>query len=185
MAETSAVDTAALAAAVLAAKQANFYQVSGDGITVTYSLSSFVGGPHFHYKDATIDKTFSGNQIQVTNIPLLGTVVSVLIRLTIDTGSTAFSLLIPRTNLGNHNSVKISTVGITAEHKFSPFGPVPPQSDLYTAHVLNVPRAGSSSDRVSCRRRAERVARRAGSPSVTIANWKTCRGRGKLPGRRA
>lgn len=137
MAETAALDTAALATALLAGKQANYYQVSGDGISVTYSTTSFFGGPHFHYKDATLDKTFSGNQIQVTNVPLLGTVVSVLIRLTIDSGSTAFSLLIPRTNLGNANSVKISTVGITAEHKFTIAGPIAPQSDLYTAHVLN------------------------------------------------
>jgi hypothetical protein len=137
MAETAALDTAALATALLASRQANFYQVSGDGITVTYSTTSFFGGPHFHYQDANIAKTFSGNQIQVTDVPLLGTVVSVLIRLTIDSGSTAFSLLVPRTNLGNSNSVKISTVGITAEHKFTIAGPIAPQSDTYAAHVLN------------------------------------------------
>src|ERR1044071_8522223 len=136
MAEKAALDTDALARALLAGKQANFYQVSGDGITVTYSTTSFFGGPHFHYQDAKINKTFSGKEIQVTDDPLLGTVVSVLINLTIDQGSTAFSLLVPRTNLGSGNSVKISTVGITAEHKFTIAGPIAPQSDLYAAHVL-------------------------------------------------
>jgi hypothetical protein len=116
--------------------EANFYQVSGDGITVTYSTTSFLGGPHFHYKGGTIDKTFSGNQIHVTNDPLLGTIVSVVIRLTIDSGSTTFSLLIPRVNLGTAFEVDISTLGITTEHKFSIGGPVAPQSDLYAAHVM-------------------------------------------------
>jgi hypothetical protein len=136
MAEAAAVDTAALAAAVLAIRQPNFYQVTGDGITVTYSTTSIFGGPHFNYKEGTTDLSFTGDQIKVTTVPLLGTVVSVVTRLTIDSGSTSFSLLIPRVNLGNSFSVNITTLGISTEHKFSIAGPVAPQSDLYTPHVL-------------------------------------------------
>jgi hypothetical protein len=135
MADTAVLDAAALATAALT-RPPNFYQVSGDGITVTYSTSTFLGGPHFHYQDKNIDKSFSGSQIHVTDDPLLGTIVSVVIFLTIDQGSTTFSLLIPRVNLGTSFAVDISTVGITTEHKFSIVGPVAPQSDLYTSHVM-------------------------------------------------
>ena len=39
-------------------------------------------------------------------------------------------------NLGTSLAVDISTLGITTEHKFSIVGPVAPQSDLYTSHVM-------------------------------------------------
>jgi hypothetical protein len=132
MAETDAL----AAATALLFRPPNYYNVSGDKITVTYSTTSIFGGPHLHYQDPTTDKVFTGNEINVTTVPLLGTVVSVVIRLTIDSGSTSFSLLIPRVNLGNSFSVDITTLGVTTEHKFSIAGPVAPQSDLYTAHVL-------------------------------------------------
>jgi hypothetical protein len=135
MADTAALDIAALVTAALT-RAPNFYSVSGDDITVTYSTSTFLGGPHFHYKDKSIDKTFSGSQIHVTDDPLLGTIVSVVINLTIDQGSTTFSLLVPRVNLGTSFAVDISTLGITTEHKFTIAGPVAPQSDIYTSHVM-------------------------------------------------
>lgn len=134
--DQAALDAATLVAASLPPRVPNFYQVSGDGITVTYSTSSFLGGPHFQYQQGTINRTFSGSEIQVTDVPLLGTVVSVLISLTVDSGSTSFSLLIPRVNLGTSMAVDITTLGISTEHKFSIVGPIAPQSDLYTPHVM-------------------------------------------------
>jgi hypothetical protein len=48
-----------------------------------------------------------------------GTVVSVAIFRTIDSGSTTFSVLIPRVNLSAGERIVISTEGITATHRFS------------------------------------------------------------------
>ena len=59
------------------AQQPNLYQLSGDGITVTYSTTSFIGHPTFTYNDGTINKTFTGSEINVTSVPILGTLVSV------------------------------------------------------------------------------------------------------------
>jgi hypothetical protein len=118
------------------AQQPNLYQVSGDGITVTYSTTSFIGHPTFTYNDGTINKSFTGSEIHVTSVPILGTLVSVVIRLTVDSGSTSFTLLIPRVNLGSSHSVDITTDGITADHKFSIVGPPTGQQDFYTAHML-------------------------------------------------
>ena len=118
------------------AQQPNLYHLSGDGITITYSTTSFIGQPTFTYNDGTINKTFTGSEIHVTSVPILGTLVSVVIRLTIDAGSTSFTLLIPRVNLGSSHKVDISTCGVTADHKFSIAGPHQGQQDFYTPHVL-------------------------------------------------
>jgi hypothetical protein len=116
--------------------QPNLYQLSGDGITVTYATTSFIGQPTFSYSDGTINRTFTGSEINVTSVPILGTVVSVVIRLTIDSGSTSFTLLIPRVNLDSSGKADISTYGITADHKFRIGGPMTGQQDSYTAHLL-------------------------------------------------
>jgi hypothetical protein len=116
--------------------QPNLYQLSGDGITVTYATTSFIGQPSFTYNDGTINKAFTGSEITVTSVPILGTAVSVVIRLTIDAGSTSFTLLIPRVNLDASGKADISTYGITADHKFTIGGPLTGQQDSYTAHLL-------------------------------------------------
>jgi hypothetical protein len=45
--------------------------------------------------------------------------VRVSIRITVDTGSTTFSLLVPRVNLVGEQSVPIQTEGIITVHGFS------------------------------------------------------------------
>ena len=97
----------------------NLYQLHGGGIHVSYSTTSIVGTPSFHYQDAHISHQFAGNQINVvqTNI---GSLVTVVLRLTPDLGSTTFSVLIPIVNLSNESdSVNVRTYGITTVHRFS------------------------------------------------------------------
>jgi hypothetical protein len=102
----------------MAAKHANYYQVHGGGLQITYSTAGLDGKPHFGYHDAHESLSFSGDQI-TTEPTAIGTLVTVRIRLTIDSGSTTFSLLVPTTNLDLDASVPISTIGITTNHKFS------------------------------------------------------------------
>ena len=102
----------------------NHYRLSGGGISVTYTPS---GGPvtthgpgHFTYHDAHLTLNFSGDQIRRLDVPDLGTVVSVTLIPTVDTGSTTFSVLLPAVNLpGVGASAPIHTDGITTVHKFS------------------------------------------------------------------
>jgi hypothetical protein len=97
----------------------NIYDLQGDGIHVTYSTSSFGGKQNLSYQDANGSQNFTGDQINVveTNI---GTLVTVLIRRTVDSGSTSFSVLLPTVNLtGPGQPTPISTVGITTIHRFS------------------------------------------------------------------
>jgi hypothetical protein len=117
-------------------KQPTLYELSGDGLQITYMTTSLTGDPQFYYHDASESKVFTGDQIRTTVEPELGTLVSVVIRLTVDAGSTTFTLLVPRVSLRLSDSVPITTVGITTLHKFSIIGPPHGQSDFYTPHRL-------------------------------------------------
>ena len=68
----------------------------------------------------------------------IGTLVTVTIRLTVDTGSTSFTLVVPQVNLDQSNHAHITTFGVTALHRFSV---VPAfnegQTELYTVTELS------------------------------------------------
>jgi hypothetical protein len=116
-------------------KSPNHYALAGDGIHITYSTTTFSGQPSFVYQDSNQNQTFTGTQIQSVDTEA-GTLVSVPIFVTIDSGSTSFSVLIPRVNLGNADTVNISALGITALHRFGVPEPVG-QLDFYTTHQLS------------------------------------------------
>jgi hypothetical protein len=97
----------------------------GGHIHVSYTTHSGLstpefpqGPPQFSYQDASQSHAFSGKQIQIVDTEA-GQIVSVVLRLTPDSGSTTFSLLVPRVNLPDGHPTPISTDGITAIHRFS------------------------------------------------------------------
>ena len=97
----------------------NLYQVHGGGIHATYSTTGIDGKPQFTYHDAQVSKSFSGGEIQVVKTSI-GDLVTVTIRLTIDAGSTSFSLLAPTVNLtGPGHPSPITTEGITTMHRLA------------------------------------------------------------------
>ncbi|HEY8125376.1 MAG TPA: hypothetical protein VIF88_08160 [Methylocystis sp.] len=57
--------------------------------------------------------------------------------LTPDSGSTDFTLFIPRINLRLFETVHISTIGVTTLRRFSIIGPPHGQDDFYTSHKLS------------------------------------------------
>jgi hypothetical protein len=99
--------------------QPNFWILSGGGIQVTYSTA----GPSLHYQDAFRSLNLSGTQIRTVSVPDLGTLVSITIFLTVDTGSSTFTVLLPTVNLASTlgSSAPVSTEGITTSHHFSIF----------------------------------------------------------------
>jgi len=97
----------------------NLYQLQGGGIHVTYSTTGFDGKPHFTYQDPQGSHNFSGDQINVAQTTI-GEIVTVTIRLTVDSGSTSFSVIIPTVNLTTSGqAAHIDTEGITTVHRFS------------------------------------------------------------------
>ena len=99
-------------------KAPDMYELHGGQLHITYSTTSFAGKPVFVYQDATQTLTFEGDKIRTVSTEI-GTLVTVTIRMTIDTGSTTFTLLVPSVNLGPSNHAAIRTEGITTIHRFS------------------------------------------------------------------
>lgn len=117
----------------------NLYQLHGDYLHVTYSTTSFSGKPQLSYKDAGQSLNFTGDQIRKTATEI-GTLVTVTIHMTVDSGSTSFTLLVPTVNLAGPTTppTEIHTVGITTVHRFSvvPVGNQG-QTELYTVTELS------------------------------------------------
>lgn len=92
---------------------------SSDGTTrVDYETSSFIGQPTLNLTQGPGGpiRHFAGSQIRTLNAEI-GTLVTVTTRLTIDTGSTSFSLLIPAISLtavGEHKT--FATEAIITSH---------------------------------------------------------------------
>jgi hypothetical protein len=96
----------------------NLYRLQGHNLQVTFSSSGFDGQPHLQYHDAFQTLHFSGDEIRILTTEI-GALVTVTIRMTVDSGSTAFTMLVPNVNLEGINSVDITTYGITTIRRFS------------------------------------------------------------------
>ena len=117
-----------------AAQTPNLYQLSGKHLNITYSTTGIDGKPHFSYQDLQQTLSFTGDQIRSV-VTEIGTLVSVTIRMTVDTGGTTFSLLLPRENIPGEQTEPLETVGITTLHRFSVL-PINGQRDFYTVTRL-------------------------------------------------
>jgi hypothetical protein len=97
----------------------NIYQLHSAQITVNYSTGDLGSIKALEYQDAIQNLTFKGDEIRTVKTEL-GTLVTITIRKTIDSGSTSFTLLVPTVNLPGPNvPVNITTEGITTLHRFS------------------------------------------------------------------
>lgn len=122
----------------------NQYHLHGRGISVAYYPDGF--GPvivdrgrlRLVYQDAHQSLSFYDDDIRTVEVADLGTVVSVTLVMTIDTGSTSFSLLVPDIDLpADQSSVFMHTYGITTVHRIFVALIGHPQSETYTVTPLN------------------------------------------------
>jgi hypothetical protein len=94
----------------------NQFKLHNQEVKVTYVTNGFQGGPTFIYDDGTV-KSFKGSEVRVLQTEI-GNLVSVTLQLSVDTGSTSFSVLIPIIDLPNAQaSQKFHTAGIKTVHK--------------------------------------------------------------------
>jgi hypothetical protein len=96
----------------------NTFQLSGHHLHVTYSSTSIDGKPTLTYQDAHNGKSFRGDEIRTVECDL-GTLVSVTLRMTVDAGSTSFSVLIPRMRINQNEHAAVHTECLTTVHRFS------------------------------------------------------------------
>jgi hypothetical protein len=95
---------------------------SSDGTTkVDYETSSFIGQPTLNLMQGPGGpiKHFAGSQIRTLDSEI-GTLVTVTTQLTIDTGSTSFSVLIPAISLGAIAEHKTFTTEAIITHHTGP-----------------------------------------------------------------
>jgi hypothetical protein len=100
-------------------KPNRFVLQSSDGTTkVDYETSSFIGQPTLNLMQGPGGpiRHFAGSQIRTLNSEI-GTLVTVTTQLTVDTGSTSFSVLIPAISLGAISEHKtFATEAIITHH---------------------------------------------------------------------
>jgi hypothetical protein len=116
----------------------NVFQLSGGKMHITYSTTGINGEPRMAYQDGTQTSNFSGSQIRQMKAEI-GTLVTVTTHITVDSGSTSFTLVVPAVNLENPSGTStVHTVGITTAHRFSVV-PVANrgQTELYTVTQLS------------------------------------------------
>jgi hypothetical protein len=97
--------------------QPNRFVLQGGVVKVDYATTSFVGQPVLNLTVGTgPTRHFSGSQIRRLNTEI-GTLVTVTTAMTVDTGSTSFSVLIPAITLtGISDHVTFTTEAITTSH---------------------------------------------------------------------
>ncbi|HEY6409625.1 MAG TPA: hypothetical protein VIY29_19370, partial [Ktedonobacteraceae bacterium] len=94
--------------------QPNLFELSGDGVQITYSTTSFDGKPHFDFQGpygSQESLTFIGSDIS-TQQSVLGTLVSVSLVRTIDAGNTVLTLLLPYVRLAGQEAQSFETLAI-------------------------------------------------------------------------
>ncbi|HEY6249832.1 MAG TPA: hypothetical protein VI685_07705 [Candidatus Angelobacter sp.] len=94
------------------------YELTGGQLHVTYTTTSKNGQPYFSYQDGSQNLSFKGKEIRQVKSEF-GTLVTVTIHMTVDAGSTMFTLLVPSVRLEEFSPAQIHTVAITTAHKFS------------------------------------------------------------------
>lgn len=98
--------------------QPNAYVLKGGNITFTYVKNNFLGGPFVTYTEGTgPTRDFFGNAVRVLETGI-GTLVTVTTHMTIDTGGTEFSVLLPVIELADTTKTQtFETDGIATHFK--------------------------------------------------------------------
>ena len=90
---------------------ANKYVLHGDGIEVEYTIGGNPGFTALTFTEDGTTKNFTPAQI-TTDQTGLGTLVSVALALTVDTGGTRFGFFLPDVRLTRGQSAAVTTVGV-------------------------------------------------------------------------
>jgi len=119
----------------MATQQPNSYVLTGPGTHVSYLATGIGGQPSLTYQDRQLSKTFTGSAVRAVTDEA-SELVSVSIRMSIDTGYTSFTLFVPRVNLVNGQAAHITTLGIIGVHRLTIDAPATGQLDTYHTVTL-------------------------------------------------
>jgi hypothetical protein len=119
-----------------ATKQANLFELSCDGVSVTYSTSSFAGPPQLSYSGPEGELSFSGNDIETLS-SALGTEVTVTLETVPDLHTITLTLLLPAFRLPAGGEASFDTLAIKSTHRMTIAGPPEGAQQTYEAIELH------------------------------------------------
>ena len=118
-------------------KEPNLYELSCDGVELTYSTSSSDGSVRFSFREAERNLDFSGEQIR-TRATDLGTEVTVGLEAIADLRTVTLTLLVPAINLGKETEVRFATAAIETTNHTTIGGPRLITGPLQTYRVIEL-----------------------------------------------
>jgi hypothetical protein len=98
---------------------ANVYQLRNSQLQVSYATGALGSKAGLFYQDASLTKQFGPQDLRVVSSEI-GDLVTVTLQMTVDTGSTTFTLVVPKVEADVNQSVQIETLGITTIQRLSP-----------------------------------------------------------------
>jgi hypothetical protein len=96
----------------------NLFHLSGSHLHITYTTTGIDGKPTMTYQDSHQGKSFRGDEIRTVECDL-GSLVSVTLRLTPDSGGTSLSVFIPRMRITQGEHAAVRTECVTTVHRFA------------------------------------------------------------------
>src|SRR5437763_16123056 len=99
-------------------QEPNQYQLTSDGLQITYTPGNDNGQPQLGYQGSHGNLTFTANDIR-SEETVLGTLITIFLVRTVDTGSVTLTLLLPGVNLAGTTEQPIQTVAIETHNLFS------------------------------------------------------------------
>ena len=86
-------------------------------ILISYSTTSIAGKPIFNYKDSEGTHNFTGDEIRTLKTEI-GTMITVTLKLTVDTGNTTLTVLVPNFKLQG-SAQEFKTIAIKSINRTS------------------------------------------------------------------
>ena len=114
--------------------QANQFTLKGHHIEVEYTIGATPGIPVLHYKDASVSLNFTQADIR-TDQTALGSLVSIRLKSSIDTGGTIFAFFLSNIDVPNGQTADFTTVAIREE--FSGPNSVPHRPTTWQSFVMH------------------------------------------------
>jgi len=91
------------------------YELTGQNIQLTYSLNTSTAKPELVYQGSAGTLTFTGNDIGSQESEL-GAELTVILKKTIDTGSTTLTMILPGLEMGRKSSQSFTALAVETNH---------------------------------------------------------------------
>jgi len=109
------------------------FQLSGEGVEITYMTNGLDGKPRFTYKDAEYNRSYIGDKIRIEQSEL-GSLVSVTLDIKPDVGSDTVTLIVPRVRVAEL-SESVETLAIKCHNSMTML-PQPGAAQSYQCILL-------------------------------------------------